>query len=325
MLRWYALPLASLLILAPVARADDKPLIFGLQRTVSDAKAEGQVAALEGYMTEALKRPVKAQVFQSYDTLGDALAKGAVDIAWINPVPYVRATIAQPGIQPIAKAIRHGATYQSVVFVKASSPAKALLDLKGLKAAWVDKESSSGYLYPRAMFIRAGVSPATFFSGETFYGDAQAVCQAVLSGEAGFGATFMTGSENTDLRADGCTTALGDAAKDKFRALAASDAIPNEVIAVRSGFDSDLGASLGAVFGQMSQTEAGQKVLTEVFNAEGFGATLDTDFNTVLAVLKTVGALQPAAPAPATDTTTTASDTKKKPKKKAKTPAPSDQ
>jgi phosphate/phosphite/phosphonate ABC transporter binding protein len=329
MLRRYALSFLVLCGMASPARAETKGLVFGLQRTVSDAKAQEQSAVLEGYLSEALKRPVKARTYATYDELADDLAKGAVDIAWINPLAFVRATQTQPGIQAVAKALRHGATYQAVVFVKAGSPAANLSDLKGLKAAWVDKDSAAGYLYPRAMFIRAGETPDTFFGGEKFYGTHEAVCQAVLSGEAGFGATFETGTDNATLRVDGCTTSLGEASKDKFRAIAASDPIPNEVVAVRSGFDADTSDALGAVFGQMTLTDAGKKILADVFNADGFGAALETDFNTVRSVLKTVASTQvaaaPPAAAPAEEPKAADDGAKKKPvkkdKKKAKTAA----
>jgi phosphonate transport system substrate-binding protein len=288
MLRRFVLPLLALVVTAVVARADEKPLTFGLQRTVSDEKATAQATMLEGYLSEALKRPVKARSFSTYDMLAEALAKGDIDIAWINPIPYVRATQVEPGIQPVAKVIRNGATYTSVFFVKAESSAKTLADLKGMRVAWSDPDSASGYLYPKAMIIKSGAVPDSFFSKQSFVGPTKQVCQAVLSGDADVGATFETGSENKELRPDGCLTSLGADVKGKLRAVVASDPIPNEVVAVRKDFDATLTETLGSVFGQMSTTEAGKKLLSDVFNAEGFGAALETDFNTVRAVLKVV-------------------------------------
>lgn len=315
MIRRFALALVALAASASVARADEKPLTFGLQRTVSDEKATAQATALEGYLSEALKKTVKARTFSTYDSLAEALAKGEVDMAWVNPIPYVRATQVEPGIQPVAKAIRDGASYTSVLFVKADSSAKAIGDLKGMRAAWVDRDSAAGYLYPRAMVIKSGAVADSFFSKENFLGTHKQVCQAVLSGDADVGATFETGSDNKELRPDGCILALGADAKTKLRAIVGSDPIPNEVVAVRKDFDPNLLETLGSVFGQMSTTEAGRKVLTDVFNAQGFGAALETDFNSVRAVLKIVSGDSEKKAEP----TTTKKKAKAEPKKKATT------
>ena len=314
MLRRLAVPLLTLLV-APLALAQDKPapsgdapaaapgdkpatppgnksLVFGLQRTVSNTRAQDEAAAVEGYLTQALGQPVKTKIFPNYDALSDALAKGEVDIAWVNPFPYLKATQTSPEIRPIAKVLRNGASYRAVIYVRADSKAKTLADLKGTRAAWVDKDSSSGYLYPRAMFVKSGATLNGWFSDEKFYESHSMVCQAVLAGTADFGATLLTGAEDNTLRVDGCITAMGDAAKGKFTPLVASDPIPNEVIAVRAGFDADLGEKLGSVFGQMSMTDSGVKVLKDVFQADGFGEALETDFDSVRDVAKGLARLQ---------------------------------
>jgi len=83
MLRRLAVPLLTLLV-APLALAQDKPapsgdapaaapgdkpatppgnksLVFGLQRTVSNTRAQDEAAAVEGYLTQALGQPVKTR------------------------------------------------------------------------------------------------------------------------------------------------------------------------------------------------------------------------------------------------------------------------
>jgi phosphonate transport system substrate-binding protein len=287
---------------------DGKPWIFGVQKTISKEKTWEEATALEGYLTAALKHKVKAQLFSSYDELSDALSGGKVDIAWINPFPFVHATFAQPDIRAVAKVLRNGATtYRSAIFVRKSSTAQSLADLKGAKPAWVDKDSSAGYLYPRAMFMKAGVPS---FPNEHFYGTHQAACQAVVSGEADFGATFQNESDKPSP--DGCVNSLGPGPGSQLRALIASGPIPNEVIAVRSGFNQDVADAMGVVFGQMSETDAGRAVLKQVFEAEGFGAPLDSDFDSVRNVAAMVRGEKPLAQAKAAPTPAPASKTKKK-------------
>jgi phosphonate transport system substrate-binding protein len=275
----------------PAATPAEKPLLIGLERTLSEDIARTEGRGVAGYLSAALKQPVKARIFKNYDDLADALGQGEIDLAWINPFSFVRASQAS-AVFPVAKALRKGSTYHSVFFVKAESPAKALADLKGLKVAWVDPGSAAGYLYPQGVLLKANLSPKQYFSSETFAGTHKAVCEAVLAGTADVGATFHTGDDLSDLRPDGCTETLGPDVGPKLRGVVASDAIPTEVIAARAGLDEALAGKLTGLFAGMSDTEAGKSMLKTVFRADGFGFPFDSDFDGIKAVARSVAAGQ---------------------------------
>jgi phosphonate transport system substrate-binding protein len=274
--------------LAAAARAETKPLAFGIPKPYDAVTTKGDATLLEGYLSAALKRPVQAKTFDTYDQLAEALGKGELDIAWITPLAYVKAGRTSAVI-PIAKALRKGLFYRSCVYVRSEATATKLADLKGTKAAWVDPTSTSGYLFPRGMLLKEGQKPSGFFGAESFAGDHKSACAAVLGGQADVGATY-TDADGAKPGPTGCGDALGAEALTKLRCLAVSDRIPNEVIAGRAGLDDALVGDLGRIFAQLSDTESGRKVLAAAFRADGFGLALEEDFDAVRLVAQSVEA-----------------------------------
>lgn len=287
------LPIAALLVVAFAAgpaSADDKPLVFGIPKPYDAATTSGDARMLEGYLTGALKRPVQGRTFDNYELLATALARGDVDLAWITPLSYVQAG-KSAAVVPIAKALRKGLFYRSCVYVRADAKAQKLADLKGTRAAWVDLGSTSGYLFPKGLMLKEGLRPAGFFAAETFAGDHKSACAQVLAGQADVGGTY-TDLDAASPRPDGCGEALGADGLTKLRCLAVSDRIPNEVIAGRPGLDDALGADVARIFAALSDTEAGRRVLTSVFRADGFGLALEEDFDPIRLVARSVEAGQ---------------------------------
>jgi phosphate/phosphite/phosphonate ABC transporter binding protein len=294
-------PLRSLavtaLLIAAAARAADPlteamapldpgaPISLGMAQPNGPKRAEEAKALLEPYLTQAMKRPVKVAVLADYEALAAALAGGKVDLAWITPVAFVEAQRRKGDVQAIAKSLRRGKLfYRACLFVKAGSAVQAVADLQGKTVAWVSRSSASGYLFPRALLASEGKDPDKLFRTQTFAGDHPAVCEAVRSGKADAGATFCDERPKGETPvADGCTES--PPASD-FRVVALSAPIPNDVVAARPGFDERLVEPTLAVFAQMSQSEAGRRVLREVFRADGWGLAVAGDFDAVAETVK---------------------------------------
>lgn len=278
-----------LLPLAPGA-----PVTFGISQPNGPRRAEAGKTLLEPYLTEVLKRPVKVVILESYEALSQALASGKVDLAWVEPVAFVMAQGKNREVQAIAKALRRGKLYYRAAFiVRADSPAHSLADLRGKTVAWVSKSSASGYLFPRALVAAEGADPDTFFRGQSFAGDHPRVCELVRERKADAGATF-TDEQPPDAVsiADGCAESppVGD-----FRVVAVSAPIPNDVVASRPGFDERVAESTLQAFAQMSQSDAGRKLLSELFHVDGWGVAVAGDFAPVAEALKAAGARSASA------------------------------
>lgn len=268
--------------------APNAPITFGVSQPNGPKRAAAAKALLEPYLSEALKRPVKVAILDSYEDLSQALASGKVDLAWVEPVAFVVAQQQNHEVQAVAKALRRGKLYyRAALFVRADSPAKALADLKGKAVAWVSKSSASGYLFPRALVAAQGFDPDAFFHGQSFAGDHPRACELVREKRADVGATFTDeGPSGAPAVADGCSESPPVA---DFRVVAVSAPIPNDVVAARAGFDERVAESTLQVFAQMSQSEAGRQILRDVFHVDGWGVAVAGDFGPVADALKAAG------------------------------------
>lgn len=281
----------------PAAKVEKKPLKFGISPAYGADAAAKTKALAEPYLTKALGSQVTVVVLPGYEELSDALAKGEVDLAWITPFAFVRASQKNGYVQALSKAMRSGdsgLSYRSVFAVKKDSPVKALPDLKGKKVAWVNKLSASGYLFPRELLAKEGHDPDKFFAGEQFAGDHPAACKAVREGKADVVATFASGSEG-ELKANGCEEAPPI---EDFRVVASTGNLPNEVIAASSDFPSPRINDVLGTFGRMGKTDEGKKLLKEAFRCNGWGVAVEGDFAPVIDLLRAKDAPAKVAPAP---------------------------
>jgi phosphonate transport system substrate-binding protein len=289
--------IAAVLFSLAVLGAEKKPIKFGIAQPYGEESAKKAKEQIEPYLSGVLNCKVTVIVHPTYEALSDALATNQVDIAWITPLAFVRASQKNPEVAALSKAMRAGdgsLFYRSIFIVKKDSPATKLADLKGKKVAWVNKLSASGYLFPKEILRREGLDPDKFFGEETFGGDHPAVCKAVREGKADVAATFARGTkEEAELKADGCED--GGPVTD-FKIIASTGSLPNEVIAAGSDFPPLRYNEVLGAFGKMGKTDAGKKVLKESFRAEGWGVAVDGDFAPVIDLLKATDAKAKVAP-----------------------------
>lgn len=279
------------------AAPEKKPLTLGITATYGAEAADRAKAQLEPWLTAKLGSGVTVKVLPTYEALSDALADSSVDLAWITPLAFVRASQKNADVQAAVKAMRGGdggLSYRSVFVVKRSSPIKALGDLRGRSVAWVDKLSASGYLFPRELLRREKLDPDALFSAQSFLGDHLAVCRAVREGKADVGATFANGQQGrSELVLAGCA---GAPPVEDFRVVASTANLPNEVIAVSPRFPMARLNDVMASFGRMGQDGAGKKLLKDVFRVDGWGAAVAGDFDPVIELLQAKGTRAKVAP-----------------------------
>ncbi len=289
----FALTCATLV--ATSALAEDKPFTLGIAQPYGPEQAAKVPALVEPYLSKHLKSPVKVIVHDSPEALADALATGKVDLAWITPLAFVRASQKNPEVAALSKAMRKSSMfYRAVFFVKKDSAIKSLADLKGTKVAWVGKSSTSGYLFSREILKKEGLEPNGYFASETFAGDHPSVCKAVRAGTADVGATFADEvPAGKEVTADGCTDAppVSD-----FRVIASTGNLPNEVIAARDFFPPGRINDVIATFGRMADDATGKQLLADVFRVEGWGVAVDGDFAPILELLRAKDAKAKVAP-----------------------------
>jgi phosphonate transport system substrate-binding protein len=281
-LPWVALVGCAMGQAAPVASGGaEAPTTIGVASYNGSVIAAADAEALTRYLTLKLGRPAAARTFPNAAELTTALATGAVDLAWLPPFAFVNAQARSP-VTGLAKAVRHGRTYyRGVLFTREDRKLDGLAALQGSSVAWVAKDSTAGYLFPRALLIEAGLKPETLFTSETFAGTHLDVCRAVLEGRASVGATFADDRDNEPPRVDGCEQSMGAESTRSLEILGISAPIPNDVVGTRANLPGAQVDQLRQLFLELGQSAEGQKLLKDVFNAERFAAIEADDFEPV--------------------------------------------
>src|SRR3954468_8929067 len=125
-----------------------RTISFGLSKNHAGVNLAAWPALLSGALTAALGSPVTAALADDYDDLINRVLTAAVDVAWLPPLLHARA--AEQGARLVALPQRGGwLTFRSALLVRKDDPAKKPGDLNKVRAAWRDRSSASGYLFPR--------------------------------------------------------------------------------------------------------------------------------------------------------------------------------
>jgi phosphonate transport system substrate-binding protein len=166
-------------------------LAVGIALTTDPERSRSLLEDFCRCLEQAAGVRVTAHGMWHYHHLLEALSAGQLDLVWLPPILALRAT-SRAGCIPIAIPIRHGvSTYSSALFTRPGSAYRTIADLRGARAAWVDRQSAAGYLIIRALLRSKGVDLAQAFTHEKFLGTHDAVAGAVLDGEVDVGATFV--------------------------------------------------------------------------------------------------------------------------------------
>jgi phosphate/phosphite/phosphonate ABC transporter binding protein len=213
-------------------------------------------------------------VVEDYVDLSSLLESEGVDFASLSPYAYVRAKRRTPGLQLLAEPVNQGgASYEGYIVARANSNIVGLEDLKGKAFCYVGPNSTSGYLYPRALFRRRGLDPDAFFKATRFAGDHLAALRAVYSGACDGAAIYANVLFN--LRGSGM-------APDGFRILATTDRIPADAYCARDNLPADITLKFQrALLALAPGSKAGRNVLGAEALFLGFQKALDSDYEPV--------------------------------------------
>jgi phosphate/phosphite/phosphonate ABC transporter binding protein len=237
-------------------------------------KHEGLLKYLKSELGIKEARLVLANDYQGILT---KLGRGEIDIGWLGSLPYVDGK-EQFKLKPLVKPVRFDTVdYRGVIITRQDSGIKSLADLKGKKFAWVEKESASGYIFPRALIIEAGVNPEKDFVEHTFLNKHDAVVLNVYLGKYDAGACY-----------DDARKTLKDANKmNELTILARTQNIANEPIVCREDFPADLAERIRQAFLKLDKNNIiHKKVMEDLTDVQGFVPANDKDYDYVRKMAK---------------------------------------
>ncbi len=245
-------------------------LVFGLAVPETSSGPDAGVGTLIRWIgARAGIELVRFQV-PSYEALARQMVEGALHVAWLPPIVFVR--LEHEGVAAPLVVNRRRRTgvggYQSVLVVPIASDIESLEDLRGKSIAWVDPLSASGYVLPRIQLAAHGIDPRTVFAEERFYGSHQAAVRALIDGSADVAATFAGLDDVGAVSRGGWTNETGE--YSALRVLATFGEIPADLIAVRNDIDPDLGKSLAAAFVDACSDPTMAPLVKRTFGVESF-------------------------------------------------------
>ena len=257
-----------------VAEARNKPLRFGITRYLPKDLVLRNHTPLTVFMSTELDRKVQMTVVEDYMDLAQQLLAGDIDFAALSGYAYVRAQRASPDLHLLATPVtRAGSSYEGYILTRADSGVHSLTDLRDQVFCYVSPTSTSGYLYPRALFRREGLNPDSDFKATRFTGDHLAALRALYSGACDGAVVFAN--------------ILFDASEynmtpEAFRILASTDRIPYDAYVARAGLDP---ATVDALKAALLKLTPGGQQSASVFDVShkllGFTTVTDADYDGV--------------------------------------------
>ena len=265
------LPVAALLVFstflfasAPV-HAGDRELRVAFIPLENPEKLISNVKPAMNFLEKEMGRKVRYFITLNYSAAVEAMISKKADVSFMSPLPYILAN-KYSGVEAVLGEIYDAKSYYySRIFVRKGSGIKKISDLKGKTIAYVDPISSSGFMYPHDIFIRAGLvnggvekPEGGFFRRVYFAGGDQ---QAINSMVGGF--VDAAGVSQYALKL------LRSEQRDQVVAIAQSARIPSHNVVVRKGLAPEIRQKFIAAMMKMNRPE-NRNLIRTLYGTDGY-------------------------------------------------------
>ena len=247
-------------------------------------KLLGDIAAITGWLADQIGVPVEGFVTIDHAAAVEALRNGDADVSFMGALPFVLAEAEIGAVPLLSEVYRDAPSYTGRVFVRRDSGIETLADLRDKDIAFADPISESGYLYPLAEFVDAGLIAATneadaFFGRVFFAGGYQQAMQAMAEGLV----DAAGASQYADLL-------LSPAQQAQVTWIAESDPIPSHVVIARPGLDAGLRTRFVDAMLRLNAPE-NRNLLRYLYGPDGYVIADSANYEGVRAMARRYGLL----------------------------------
>lgn len=233
---WSVLLVLLLLLLLPThLLAESQDLKIGIYPSNAAEKLAPPMDILAEYLSGKSNLRFCSIVTKDYQQLSERLRDGTIDIAWINPVNYVKLIAELPSLHYIATFMERNEQtgeiipfYQSYIVTLKSSGITGLKGLKDKLFAFTDLGSTSGYAYPNMLLRKRDMDANSYFAKVFFLKQHDRVIEALRTGSIDGGAV-----------SDGTYYSAVKKYGDIFTILERSEPIPLDAILAAKHVPSD--------------------------------------------------------------------------------------
>lgn len=277
---------AGLALLAGTALAQDKAgwpktVRFGIIPTEESSATLAKWQPFFDYLGKTLGVEVKPQVGADYTAVILAMQNKQLDVAYFGPKSYVDAA-ERAGAEAVVKdnTVKGGLGYHSIIISKKGGAVGSITAAKGKNFAFVDPESTSGYLIPLTYVLNTlKTKPDAYFGRVIFAGSHENAILAVLNGTVDAAATNDADMANAVKK--------GAVKADDFNVLWTSPDIPNGPTAVRKDLPASFKAALKTAMLNYKDPSGLDKL-----GLKSWVAASDADYNPIREAGKALSALK---------------------------------
>jgi phosphonate transport system substrate-binding protein len=241
------------------------PLTFGISKLHggSGPPLRDQAGRFTEVLQQRLGAEVSLVVCDDYDHQLAAVLAGNLDLAWLPPLSHARLTAE--GARLLAVPERGGfLTCRAAILVAKVAPIWSLADLRGARAAWSTRLSSTGHVFPRIDLVSLGVD----LRAESFYGGSATAFAAVASGEAELCACFVSSRSADPVLAAEEVARIHGPAVAPLRVLHVTDLIPPDGIVVGGSTSADDEGRIREALLSLHELPAGRAALLGLLRAQ---------------------------------------------------------
>ncbi|MDI3269936.1 MAG: phosphate/phosphite/phosphonate ABC transporter substrate-binding protein [Bacillota bacterium] len=262
------------------AAVEPQKLVVGFVPSQEAENLQAKAKPLADLLTEQLGIPVEVFVGSDYTAVIEGMGAGKVDIGFLNPKGYV--TAKEKGYADVLlKAVRNGSdSYRSQIVVRADSPIQSVADLKGKTIAFVDPQSTSGYVYPVVLLKKNGIDPEKDVNLVEAGGHDKTIL-ALLRGDVD--AAFSFDDARTIVQK------VDPDVMQKTRILTYTDPIPNDTVSVRSSLSPEWHEKIQKAFLAIAEDPKGKEIIKEIYSHDGYAPAKDQDFDVVREASRLLG------------------------------------
>jgi len=157
-------------------------LHIGYLSTENSEILQQKLSPFVAYLEAKTGLKVQLSAGHDYQDAIDKISEESFDIAFLGPVPYIKAKEKNPALEIVATLNNaHSEDFESVIFVKEGSPVTSLQELKGKTFAFGSKESTLSYYVPMYLLKQENVDTA--LKRFDFLGRHDRVAQYVIMGK----------------------------------------------------------------------------------------------------------------------------------------------
>ncbi len=229
----------------------------------------GELLLIARYLSGKTGLTVEAKTAATAIDAVDLLGNGVADMGFLTTEEYLVAR-EEHGVKAVLQVLRRGkeTQYDGVILAQTAGGPRDSAELAGVKFAFGDPYSISGYFLPSVFLKKAGVKVEPVFAGSH-----DAAVKELVEGRAAAAATYAAPASS----------------RPGLRVLAVTGTAPNEPVVARKSLLPEKREAVAAALLELPGTPEGRRALGAVADITGFRPVSEEAYRSTHELLRAAG------------------------------------